>query len=235
MEPNEQLKNISVKVIDTKMAKAYTVEHHYMKTFPIPKVCFGVFFNKKLCGVITFGLSTATKNKVIKIIPKIKQHEFIEMQRMNLLDVLGNNAESYVLGKIYKLFKLNTKIKVIITHAGGCKNDCGIIYQAAAWLYFGKTECNDFYLTEKGEYKNIIAPMKYWRVPKDLKDGQKIGEYLFGKGKIIKSFRYLYLYPLNKGLRAWLEKKSLPYPKDSYIFRKNQQWVTEKRGRPIGV
>lgn len=222
---NEQLKDVSVKVIDSKIAKAYTIMNHYMKTFPIPKVCFGVFYNKRLSGVLTFGLSTSTKQKIEKIIPNINDGEFIEMQRMNISDILGNNAESFVLGKVYELFKKNTKIKVILTHAGGCKNDCGIVYQSSAWLYFGKEKCNDFYLTEKGEYKNIIAPMRFGRVPKGLKAPQEIGEALFGAGKIINSFRYLYLYPLNKGLRVFLSKSQQNYPKDSINFRKDQEWI----------
>ena len=225
MDRNEQLKDVIVKVIDSKTAKNYTIKNHYMKTFPNPKVCFGVFYKKKLSGVLTFGYSTATKEKIKKIIPKINDGEFIEMQRMNILDILGHNAESFILGKVYEMFKKNTKIKVIMTHAGGCKNDCGIFYQASSWLYFGKVKCNDFFLTKNGEYKNIIAPMRFGRVPKGIKGGQNVGEYLFGEGTLIKSFRYIYLYPIQKGLRKYLEKKSLDYPKDSVNFRLNQKWV----------
>lgn len=225
VENNKQLKDIQVKVIDSKLAKQYTIKNHYMKTFPNPKVSFGVVYKNVLNGVITFGLSTSTAEKVKKIIPNIKDDEFIEMQRMNLSDMLGHNSESYVLGKIYSLFKKNTKIKVLITHAGGCKNDCGIVYQSSGWLYFGKSKCDDFYLTNKGEYKNIIAPMRFGRVPKGIKGGQKVGEYLFGNGKLIKSFRYFYLYPINKGIRKYLEKKQMPYPKDSSVFRKGQKWI----------
>lgn len=224
MDANEQLSEIDVKVIDSKTAREYTIKYHYMKTFPIPKVCFGVFYKNKLNGVVTFGLSTSTGEKIRKIIPLISDTEYIEMQRMHLSDLLGFNAESYVLGKIYSLFKKNTSIKALVTHAGGCKNDCGIVYQSSSWLYFGKEKCNDFYLTDTGEYKNIIAPMRFGRVPKNIKGGQNIGEFLFGKGKMINSHRYLYIYPLNKGLRKYLEKKQLPYPKDSQVFRKNQKW-----------
>ena len=90
-------------------------------------------------------------------------------------------------------------------------------------------KCNDFYLTKKGEYKNIIAPMRFGRVPKGIKGGQKVGEYLFGDGQLIKSYRYIYLYALNKGIRSYLSKKELAYPKDSKIFRKNQKWVEQKK------
>lgn len=226
---NEQLAKIKVVVIDAKTAKEYTIKNHYMKTFPIPVVCFGIFYYGKLSGVITFGYSTATEQKIKKIIPNIDKSEFLEMQRMHLLDTLGSNAESYCLSKIFELIKKNTKVKALITHAGGCKNDCGIIYQASSWLYFGKDKCEDFYLTTNGEYKNIIAPMRFGRVPKDIKGSQNIGEFLFGPGEIIKSYRYLYIYPLQKGLRCFLEKKCIPYPKDSINFRLNQSWVEQKK------
>jgi hypothetical protein len=226
MEKNSQIDSIHVKVIDRKTAKEFTVKHHYMKTFPNPKVCFGVIYHGHLVGVISFGLSPATLQKIHKVIPQINENEYLEMQRMHIMDTLGHNAESYVLGKIYELIKKNTSVKVLITHAGGCKNDCGIVYQASSWLYFGKEKCEDFFLTKAGEYKNIIAPMRFGRSPlKGISDKQKIGESLFGEGELIKSFRYLYLYPLNKGLRSYLEKKKLPYPKDSSTFRKNQEWI----------
>ena len=81
---NKQIEEFIVKVIDSKLAKEYTIKNHYMKTFPIPKVCFGLFLNNKLVGVCTFGYSTATYEKVKKIIPKIEENEIIEMQRMNI-------------------------------------------------------------------------------------------------------------------------------------------------------
>jgi hypothetical protein len=217
--------DVQVKIIDTKTARDYTVANHYMKTFPNPRVCFGVIAGRRLSGVLTFGLSPSTGEKVRKVIPDIKDGEYIEMQRMHISDRLGHNTESFVLGKVYELFKRNTKVKVIVTHAGGCKNDCGIVYQASAWLYFGKEKCDDFYLTEAGEYRNIIAPLRFGRVPKGIKGGQQVGEYLFGPGELIHSYRYLYLYPLQKGLRKWLQKKAMAYPKDSEVFRRNQAWV----------
>ena len=223
---NEQLDDIVIKVIDPKIAKDYTVRNHYMKTFPKPSVCFWVFYKKRLNGVLSFWTSTATKEKVKKLIPDIGDNEYIEMQRMNVSDLLWQNAESYILGQVYKLFKKNTTVKVLITHSGGCKNDCWIVYQSSSWLYFWKDKCNDFYLTSKWEYKNIVAPMRFWRVPKWIKWWQAVGEYLFWPWELIKSYRYTYLLPLQKWLRKYLEKKALAYPKDSETFRKNQEWIT---------
>ena len=228
MERNEQLKDIKVGAIHPRKAREYIVREHYMKTFPNPSLCFGVKFRGWLVGVLTFGVSTSTEARVKELASTLKKTEYIEMQRMHLSDVLGANAESFVLGKVYELIKKNTDIKLLLTHAGGCKNDCGIVYQASSWLYFGKTKCDDFYLTATGEYKNTVAPMRFGRVPKEVskKGGQAVGEFLWGEGELLNTFRYFYAMPLNKGLRRSLIQKSKEYPKDSEVFRRGQKWIT---------
>lgn len=222
---NFNVRELTVKVIPSDIAKKYTLRYHYMKTCPNPLVAFGVFYKGKLSGCITFGRTPTSIVKIKKFISKINESDILEMQRMNILDICGKNSESYVLGQIMKLLK-SKGIKVVITHSGGCKQDCGIVYQSSGWLYFGKEKCDDFYLTKKGEFKNVAPAKRYGQVPKviEKKGHQAIGEYLFGEGEIIKSVRYFYIYPINKGLRAYLEKKALPYPKDSVRFRKNGEW-----------
>lgn len=218
------VEELQIKVIPSKIARQYITRHHYMKTFPNSVVSFGVFYGKKLSGCLSFGFSTSTKEKIKKIVPYIGDNEFLEMQRMHLLDTLGMNSESYVIGQVMSLLR-EKGLKAVITHAGGCKYDCGIVYQASSWLYFGKEPCADFYKTVNGEYKNIVAPMRFGRVPKGIKGAENIGQYLFGDGELIESYRYLYIYPLQKGLRKWLEKKALPYPKDSKRFRREGEWI----------
>lgn len=215
-----ELEKIIVKVIPSDIARVYTVKYHYMKTFPNSVVCFWVIYDKRLMWVITFWYSTQTEAKIKKLIPHIEKNEYLEMQRMNIKDELWKNTESYVLWKIMKILK-SKWIKAVITHSWWCKNDCWIVYQSSSRLYFWKEVCNDFYLTEKWEYKNIIAPARFGRVPKWIKWWQAIWEYLFWKWKLIKSYRYFYIYPINKWIRAYLEKKALPYPKDSAMFRKD--------------
>lgn len=112
-----RLSDVEVKVIPSAIAREYTLKHHYMKTFPNSIVCFGVFYKSKLSGAITFGYSTSTDAKVKKIIPNIQKNEYLEMQRMNIMDNCGKNTESYVLGKIMDLLK-SKGIKLVITHAG---------------------------------------------------------------------------------------------------------------------
>jgi hypothetical protein len=216
---------LSIGVIPTNIAKSYTLKNHYMRTFPNAVVCFGVMYRGVLSGVVTFGYSAQSEAKIKKIIPNIQKKEFIEQLRMNLLDTLGKNAESHVMSRCMRLLQ-GKGIKAVITHAGGCKNDCGIVYQSSGWLYFGKEKCEDFYLTEAGEYKNIIAPLMFGRVPKGVKGKENIGYALFGKGAIVHSYRYTYIYPINKGLRGFLQKSAKQYPKDTEHWRKDQKWIS---------
>lgn len=229
MDTSPQLKDLQVVVINAAIAKKYILQYHYMRTFPNPVVCFGVLYQKKLCGVVSFGYSTYTAEKVARIYPGLKKSEIIELQRMNVSDLLGHNTESWVMSQIYRLFKANTEVRLILTHAGGCKNDCGILYQCSNWLYFGKEKCNDFYLTKAGEYKNIVAPRRYGQVPIHVKTPQQTGEYLYGEGEIVDSWRYFYVYPIDKKIRKAIESRALPYPKDSAKFRKDQKWVEQKK------
>jgi protein-arginine kinase activator protein McsA len=224
----KDIKNLIVKPINRDSAKKIVILNHYMKTFPSGSYLhFGIFdkTNNKIAGIAVFGYSSSTDSKVKKLVNDLQKNEYIEMQRLWISDDFGHNAESYVLSLIIQTLKQKTKVKIIFTHAGGCKNDCGIVYQASSWLYFGKEICNDFYLTKTGEYKNIIAALRFGRISAKGRKPNEIGKELFGDGDIVKSFRYKYIYPIHKGIRRRLEKKSLPYPKDSAIFRKDQKWV----------
>jgi hypothetical protein len=225
----KDIKSLVIKPISPQDAKRVVIAKHYMKTFPMGSVLhFGIFDSNtnRLSGIAVFGYSSSTDNKVLNIVKELKKNEYIEMQRLWISDDYGHNAESYVLGLIMNELKNKTPVKVVFTHAGGCKNDCGIVYQASSWLYFGKEPCNDFYLTKKGEYKNIVAALRFGRVKAKGKSPNEIGFELFGEGKIVNSYRYRYIYPIHKGIRRRLEKTALPYPKDSANFRKDQQWVS---------
>ena len=94
-------------------------------------------------------------------------------------------------------------------------------------MYFGRAKCNDFFLTEHGEYRNIIAAMRFGRVSSKNKTPNQIGRELYGPGQIVDSWRYLYLYPIDKGVRRRLAKHEKEYPKESATYRFQQEWIEE--------
>lgn len=220
-------RNLTFEYCSRETAKAACETFHYMKTYPSgAKINIAILDGKRLVGICVFGYSTATDQKIARIAYGIEKKHYLEMQRLWISDDYGHNTESFSLSKIIKKLQKDYDLQLIVTHAGGCKDDCGIVYQASAWLYFGAQKCDDFYETAAGEYKNVIAPMRFGRVNAKGKTKEEVGFELFGEGRVVYAHRYFYVYPLNKGMRRRLQKISQEYPKQSAQFRRNQEWVT---------
>lgn len=221
-------KDIELRYCDRQLAKQICETKHYMKTYPSgSKVNISLTDNNKIVGIIVFGYSSQTDKKINKVSYGLEKNQYLEMQRLWISDDYGHNTESFILAKTIKKLSQDYDLKMIVTHAGGCKDDCGIVYQASGWLYFGASKCNDFYKTKAGEYKNMIAPMRFGRVETKNKSFQEIGQELFGDGQLVYAHRYFYVYPIEKSIRRRLTKLALPYPKTSASFRRDQQWVTQ--------
>lgn len=220
---------IKVVIIDRESAKKCVLKNHYMATFPAgSKLYFGVIHEgfEGLVGVCVFGLSTGTNAK-LKMFPDfIKAENIIEMQRLWISDDMGMNAESKTLSLIIDIFKKRlNQIKIIWTYAGGCKNDCGIVYQSSGFQFLGSEKCDDFYLTKNNQYKNIINALRFGKGPPGEKDRKKIAEYLWGEGQFIQAHRHFYFYSMCKKTRRVMESKTKPFPKYSERYRLNQSWV----------
>lgn len=222
---NPALQRLRAAPISLKDAKRVITSAHYMKTFPQgAKVAIGALDGSRLGGLIVYGHSSSTQSKVDRLVDGLGRSQHIELQRMWVHDDYGHNTESWFMARCFGLLRA-AGVRLVVTHAGGCKNDCGIVYQASGWLYFGKDRCNDFYLTTDGAYRNLVAAMRFGRIATKGKTPQQVGEELFGAGQIVKSWRYNYAFPTDKRLRPVLEAKAQPYPKDSARFRRNQEWV----------
>lgn len=221
---NPDLKRVRVVPISRKLAKNVILKRHYMSTYPTGAfVNFGVVLDGDLLGVCVYGYSGKTPEKVKRIWPDAKhKSEYLEMQRLWVHDRLGHNTESFVLSQTIKQLKQAYPVRLIVTHAGGCKNDCGIIYQANSWLFFGSTPCVDFYLTDTGQYRNILPLRRQGKARGITNEELALRE--FGPGKFLKTRRYTYAFPIDKRLRKELQAKALPYPKTSDRFRYKQEW-----------
>lgn len=237
---NPQVRDLVVQPIALADAKPVVLRHHYMQTWPQgARLALGVWHpptaHSMLLGVLVFGYSTATEAKVARLVAGLKRDEYLEMQRMWISDRLGHNVESRVLSLAMIRLRTESHVRLVVTHAGGCKNDCGIVYQASAWLYFGRDRCTDFYLTASGAYKNLVAGMRFGRVDAKGRTRQQVGEALFGPGRIVEAWRYHYAYPVDRGLRRRLAPRAQAYPKDSERYRFNQSWQDGAgEGRGVG-
>lgn len=227
---NKALPELQVQPIALARAKVLSERHHYMGTAPKGAVVsFGLFHKKVLRGFFTFGHAATTTNKVARVLDQagiaetLEKKSFLEMQRMWIDDVLGHNTESFALSRVMEHLR-TLGVRLVVTHAGGCKDDVGIVYQSSGWLYFGSSPCNDFYLTTDGKYRNISSAMRFGRVK--TKNAKEAAYELFGAGELLKTRRFLYVYPIAKTLRRKLTPHVVtPLPKDSAKPRYKQKWV----------
>lgn len=98
-------KDLIVKVIPSKVAVPFVKKHHYSgKVVNNSNLHFGVFYEGRLHGVMSFGPSL-DKSKIQGLVEGTGWNEFIELNRMAFDDVLPRNSESRAIAIAMKLIK----------------------------------------------------------------------------------------------------------------------------------
>lgn len=180
------VKDLIVKAIPSKIANAYVKKHHYSgKVVNNSKVHFGVFYNGKLYGVLSYGPST-DKNKMIGLVKNTKWHDFIELNRMAFSDVLPKNSESRCIAITLKLLKKkNPELKWVISFADGTQCGDGTIYRASNFKLTQIKQNNGLRKNPKtGEVSHQLTEATH-RGNKDFKNWEKVKGY---------QLRYIYFY-----------------------------------------
>ena len=131
-------KDLIVKVIPSKVAVPFVKEHHYSgKVVNNSNLHFGVFYEGRLHGVMSFGPSL-DKSKIQGLVEGTGWNEFIELNRMAFDDVLPRNSESRAISIAMKLIRKNApQIKWVISFADGCQCGDGTIYRASGFVLTG--------------------------------------------------------------------------------------------------
>tara|TARA_R100001594_G_scaffold13801_1_gene29417 strand:+ start:33 stop:746 length:714 start_codon:yes stop_codon:yes gene_type:complete len=111
----------------------WLLNKHYAKRVPSISYAFGLYNDKILEGVCTFGRPIA--HALIKnAFNGHYQESFLELNRLCVNDSLEKNVTSYFLGNCIKLLP---KPKVLVSYADTSQNHHGYIYQATNWIYTG--------------------------------------------------------------------------------------------------
>ena len=128
-------KDLIVKVIPSKVAVPFVKTHHYSgKVVNNSNLHFGVFYEGRLHGVMSFGPSL-DKSKIQGLVEGTGWNEFIELNRMAFDDVLPRNSESRAIAIAMKLIRKNApQIKWVISFADGCSCGDGTIYRASGFV-----------------------------------------------------------------------------------------------------
>jgi hypothetical protein len=128
---NESIKKeYKVEPIPTEHTKDWILNKHYAKRMPSITYAFGLYLDKKLCGVCTFGFPMASQlqdacNGLAKI---------VELNRLVVNEGLGKNVLSFFVSKCLLLLP---KPLCVVSYADEGQGHHGYIYQATNWIYTG--------------------------------------------------------------------------------------------------
>ena len=185
----------SIRRIQYKEALPFILELHYAKRVPsVIQYTFGLFQDKQLVGIITYGIP-ASNYLCEGVAGTDNKDKVLELSRL----VLKHNKKNEASILIGASFKLLPKPLIIVSYADTKQKHLGIVYQATNFLFTGTTK----------ERTDALA-----------KDGKHSRHHLGDLTKrVVRSPKHRYVYLLGnkrekKQLLKQLQYKVQPYPKD---------------------
>ena len=211
-----------MRVLSIKPQETYDIlkNMHYAKRLPMIMFSYGLFINKTLKGIVTYGLPPSNSVCIGICGEKFKQ-DVLELNRLFLFDNNKNEASFLVSHSMKSL----PKPKIIVSYADSSMKHTGYIYQATNFLYTGLS------------YK-----VKEWR----LKNTNKHSRTLYGKYNVeqmrnsddfecverSRKHRYLYFIGSKKQKKEYLKNlnyKILSYPKgNNENYEVNHKTITQE-------
>ena len=91
---------IQIKEIPVKTAKEFVRRHHYaVISPPINKLSLGWYKENKLVGIAMWGYGVRPKHTIKKIFPSLNVGDYLELNRLCVLDDMPRNSESRFIKK----------------------------------------------------------------------------------------------------------------------------------------
>ena len=201
---------LEIKEIPKDIAKEIIIKNHYSKSWyhNFGFINVGIFKNKKLLGVASFGLMKVPSSYK-KVCDKITKDEMVELNRLWIDDELKKNAETILISSSIKIIKQKyPQIKIIQSFADG-RLGCGTIYKASSFKYYGFHETEFFEDTKTGKvYHEMVfhSSTRPGVITRNLL-------MIYGEFKKFKVNTYRYLYILDRKIVNKIKFQELPYPK----------------------
>ncbi len=152
--------NYKVQSIKSEETYDWLLNKHYAKRIPSISYAFGLYKDKILEGICTFG-SPPSNALCVGICGKDYKSYVIELNRLCVNNQNIENVTSYFLGNCIKQLP---KPKIAVSYADTSQNHNGYIYQATNWIYTGlsakRTERYDPNNPNKHS-KTVCETMKY--------------------------------------------------------------------------
>lgn len=180
----------SVQHISYNATKPFILDIHYAKRMPSISHSFGLFYEKNLIGIVTYG-SPASYTLCKGIAGNENRQNVIELNRLVLKKNLKNEA-SFLVGNSLKLL---AKPKIIVSYADTAQNHTGYVYQACNFYFTGTTKPRTDMASKNGKHSRHSLGDKNKRVKRSAKHRYV---YLIGSKKQIKYLKSCLNYPILK-------------------------------------
>jgi hypothetical protein len=184
-----------VKSIDSYLCKEWLLKKHYLKRWTSFTYSFGLFEDKTLVGVLTFGNAIPLTMK--KSLFGEEFMDFVyELNRLCTNDNLDKNANSYF---IAEAFKLLPKPMIIVSYADKSVGHNGYIYQATNFIFTGESHTQLDWKLKGKEHLHSRTLMDEFAFEKNriAKLKQKYGDELYQVKREAKN-RYVYVLASKK-------------------------------------
>jgi len=215
-----QAKEILLKPISSVRARSFIMSHHYShKIVNNSFIHLGVFLRGNLVGAIQFG-PPLDKRKVINLVGGTGWNDFLEINRLVLLDSVPRNSESRTIAIAIRIIKNKYPwIKWILSYADGTQCGDGTIYRAAGFLLIGIKKNSRLYKLQSGEVSHALNfdPARPTIAQKKLRSILKRGTIAsssllkLGGAELLVGFQLRYIYFIDPSCRANLQVPVIPF------------------------
>ena len=143
-------KDLELRQVKKQLAEVCYEKWHYLgKTGFISEINFGVYYDNKLWGSISYGSPNA---KILKgyYTPET-QKGWWEIKRLAISDELPPNSASRIIAVSEKFLRKIRFVKGIVTYADSGVGHTGTIYKASGFKYLGLTAKKSDFFNEQGK------------------------------------------------------------------------------------
>ena len=205
--------NYEVKRIKNQETKEWLLKKHYLKRLTSVSFAFGLFQNKILVGVCTFGNAIPQQMKKSLCGDKY-MHLVYELNRLCVKEGLKKNTTSYFVSSCIKKLPKPT---IVVSYADKSVGHTGYIYQACNFYFTGQSHSQKDWVLKGSEHLHSRTLMDEFAFQKNRieKLKQKYGTDLYQKERPPKN-RYVLFWGTRKQKNQLKRNKlfeSKPYPK----------------------
>jgi hypothetical protein len=204
-------KDITLKVIPSKLANRFVKKWHYSGTFSnTSNLHLGAFLDDALHGVMSFG-SPMDKRKVLPLVDGTGWNEMLELNRMAFDEYLPKNSESRCISIAIKLIKKNAPhVKWILSFSDAVQCGDGSIYRASGFILSGIKKSTQIIETPSGERVTRmtltqVGNAKRNRILKEIgvsdNGASSINVFLKNGCRNVKGFQLRYIYLIDKSCK----------------------------------